>query len=143
VPEKLKEFETSKKDVKNGVEKMPPASTRLKDEDLYEPLGGKSAGANTLEEDELPVMGNHRPTFAKKGDMNVSLSDFVIKSVVGRGTFGKVFLVQKKDTNEVFAMKSLRKDVIIEYDQVESTKLEKEILLQADHPFLVGMSYVF
>lgn len=116
MPEKLKEFETSKKDVKNGVEKMPPASTRLKDEDLYEPLGGKSAGANTLEEDELPVMGNHRPTFAKKGDMNVSLSDFVIKSVVGRGTFGKVFLVQKKDTNEVFAMKSLRKDVIIEYD---------------------------
>ena len=40
-------------------------------------------------------------------------------------------------------MKSLRKDVIIEYDQVESTKLEKDILLQADHPFLVGMSYVF
>jgi serum/glucocorticoid-regulated kinase 2 len=40
-------------------------------------------------------------------------------------------------------MKSLRKDVIIDYDQVESTKLEKDILLQADHPFLVGMSYVF
>ena len=40
-------------------------------------------------------------------------------------------------------MKSLRKDVIIEYDQVESTRLEKDILLQADHPFLVGMSYVF
>jgi len=40
-------------------------------------------------------------------------------------------------------MKSLRKDVIIEYDQVESTKLEKDILLKADHPFLVGMSYVF
>ena len=40
-------------------------------------------------------------------------------------------------------MKSLRKDVIIDYDQVESTKLEKDILLQADHPFLVGMHYVF
>jgi hypothetical protein len=40
-------------------------------------------------------------------------------------------------------MKSLRKDVIIEYDQVESTKLEKNILMQADHPFLVGMNYVF
>jgi serum/glucocorticoid-regulated kinase 2 len=54
-----------------------------------------------------------------------------------------VFLVEKKNTKEVFAMKSLRKDVIIDYDQVESTKLEKEILLQADHPFLVGMNYVF
>lgn len=40
-------------------------------------------------------------------------------------------------------MKSLRKDVILDYDQVESTKLEKEILQQADHPFLVGMHYVF
>ena len=40
-------------------------------------------------------------------------------------------------------MKSLRKDVILDSDQVESTKLEKNILMQADHPFLVGMSYVF
>ena len=76
--------------------------------------------------------------------MDVSLSDFVIKKVIGRGSFGKVFLVQKKGINgEVYAMKSLRKDVIIEFDQVESTRLEKDILLQADHPFLVGMSYVF
>jgi serum/glucocorticoid-regulated kinase 2 len=54
-----------------------------------------------------------------------------------------VFLVQKSGSKEVYAMKSLRKDVILEYDQVESTKLEKDILLEADHPFLVGMSYVF
>ena len=40
-------------------------------------------------------------------------------------------------------MKSLRKDTILDYDQVESTLLEKDILLQADHPFLVGMDYVF
>lgn len=59
----------------------------------------------------------------------MGLSDFIIKKVIGRGSFGKVFLVQKKGTNEVYAMKSLRKDVIIDYDQVESTKLEKEILL--------------
>lgn len=40
-------------------------------------------------------------------------------------------------------MKSLRKDVIIDYDQIESTLLEKKILLEADHSFLVGMEYVF
>jgi hypothetical protein len=33
--------------------------------------------------------------------------------------------------------------VILEYEQVESTKLEKKILMQADHPFMVGMHYVF
>ena len=53
----------------------------------------------------------------------------MIRKVIGRGSFGKVFLVEKKDTKEVYAMKSLRKDVILDYDQVESTKLEKEILM--------------
>ena len=63
--------------------------------------------------------------------------------MIGRGSFGKVFLVVHKLSGEVYAMKSLRKDVILDSDQVESTKLEKNILMQADHPFLVGMSYVF
>lgn len=67
--------------------------------------------------------------YAKAGDKKVTLQDFEIKKVIGRGSFGKVFLVQKKGTKEVYAMKSLRKDVIIDYDQVESTKLEKEILM--------------
>jgi serine/threonine protein kinase len=73
----------------------------------------------------------------------VTLQDFIIKSVIGRGSFGKVFLVQHRQSGKVYAMKSLRKDVILDYDQVESTLLEKKILLEADHPFLVGMEYVF
>jgi serine/threonine protein kinase len=67
----------------------------------------------------------------------------VPKTVIGKGSFGKVLLVQQKGTSKVFAMKSLRKDVILEFDQVESTLLEKKILQKADHPFLVGMEYVF
>ena len=101
--------------------------------------------SNSLDDDDvLPEGGNHRPSFVSpEAEQDVTLSDFVIKSVIGRGSFGKVFLVQKRGASEVYAMKSLRKDIIIEYDQVESTRLEKDILLQADHPFLVGMRYVF
>lgn len=69
----------------------------------------------------------------------MSLQSFHFIKVIGRGSFGKVFLVKKKDDGNYFAMKSLRKDVIIDYDQIESTKLEQDILLKADHPFLVGM----
>lgn len=54
-----------------------------------------------------------------------------------------MFLVQKKDDQKLYAMKSLRKDVILENDQVESTKLEKDILLKAKHPFFVKMAYIF
>lgn len=118
VPGKVKEFETSKKDVKAGIERIPPDSYWQRSEDIYEPLKEETPqGPLTLEDDDLPaVPGNHRATFAKKGDIDVSLSDFSIKKVIGRGSFGKVFLVQKKNSGEVFAMKSLRKDVIIEYD---------------------------
>ncbi len=41
-----------------------------------------------------------------------------------------MFLVEKRDSKEIYAMKALRKDVLIDYDQVENTKLEKEILLK-------------
>ena len=78
-----------------------------------------------------------------KEEAKVDLKDFKIISVIGKGGFGKVFLVKKIKDGAVFAMKSLRKDIILEYDQIQSTMLEKQILLKADHPFLVGMEYVF
>lgn len=78
-----------------------------------------------------------------QSEKKADLKDFKIQSVIGRGSFGKVFLVQKIDDKAVYAMKSLRKDVILDYDQIESTLLEKDILLRANHPFIVGMEYVF
>ena len=73
----------------------------------------------------------------------VSLEDFQIMKVLGRGSFGKVTLVQYKQTGEYYAMKSLKKDVLLDQDQVESTILEKKILQSLDHPFLVGMVFCF
>ena len=73
----------------------------------------------------------------------VCLEDFQIIKVLGRGSFGKVCLVQYKPTKEYYAMKSLKKDVLLDQDQVESTILEKKILQTLDHPFLVGMVFCF
>lgn len=82
-------------------------------------------------------------TVYQRGKNNAELSDFVLKAVIGKGSFGKVFLVQHNIRMTVYAMKTLRKDVILEYDQLESTLLEKEILEKCHHPFLVGLDYVF
>ena len=119
----LKSHATSKKDVKNNVFKMPPEHCRLKNEDIYEPKsnddyasskGSFGDNSNLSLDDECK---NSIATFVKDpSQKSVSLKDFQIVSVIGRGSFGKVFLVKKKDTQEVFAMKSLRKDVILEYD---------------------------
>jgi len=73
----------------------------------------------------------------------VSLDDFQILKVLGRGSFGKVCLVQYQPTKEYYAMKSLKKDVLLDQDQIESTVLEKKILQSLDHPFLVGMIFCF
>ena len=54
-----------------------------------------------------------------------------------------MYLVENKQTSEVFAMKSIRKDKIIEYEQLESTLLEKHIALEHEHPFIVKMQYLF
>jgi serum/glucocorticoid-regulated kinase 2 len=71
----------------------------------------------------------------------LKLEDFKIISVLGRGTFGKVFLAEY---DGVFhAIKTIRKDVLIDMGQIENTKLEKSIMLDCQHPFLVGMDYVF
>ena len=73
---------------------------------------------------------------AHKSIKEVKLEDFKILKVIGRGSFGKVCLVEYIPTHEIYAMKSLKKDILIENDQIESTILEKEILQNIDHPFL-------
>lgn len=74
------------------------------------------------------LMREKSDTVYQRDDKQATLQDFNIKTVIGKGSFGKVFLVQHKLDLSVYAMKSLRKDVILEYDQLESTLLEKEIL---------------
>lgn len=74
---------------------------------------------------------------------DVTFDDFTFVMVIGRGTFGKVFLAELNTTKEMYAIKSIRKDVLIQYDQVDNTILEKDIMFECDHPFLVGMEYLF
>lgn len=64
-------------------------------------------------------------------------------SIVGRGTFGKVMLAHLPTNGKYYALKSMRKDVIMDRNSVENINLERLIMLQADHPFIVSMHYVF
>ena len=80
---------------------------------------------------------------ASRKASSVKLEDFKLITVLGRGTFGKVYLAELKLNKHLFAIKSIRKDVLLEFDQVNNTKLEKDILFSCDHPFLVGMDYLF
>lgn len=78
-----------------------------------------------------------------QGDQVGELNNFKLKKYIGAGGFGKVFLVQKDVTKEVFAMKVIKKDEVINAEMLEATLLEKRILSQTDHQFMVGTKYVF
>lgn len=74
---------------------------------------------------------------------DMTWDDFELISIIGRGTFGKVYLVRNKLQDKYYAMKVIRKDVVIQHESVESLQVEKLILNQVNHPFIIGMDYVF
>ena len=74
---------------------------------------------------------------------DVKLEDFNFINQLGSGTFGTVFLANLVGSKEQFAIKVIRKDVIIKHNQINAMFLEKEILFSANHPFLTGVDYVF
>ena len=73
----------------------------------------------------------------------VTKNDFETISVIGKGSYGKVVLVKKKDTQQLYAMKVLKKAEIIRRNQVEHTMTERRILENMKHPFIVKMDYAF
>jgi len=68
---------------------------------------------------------------------------FDLLKVVGRGSFGKVLQVRKKDTQKIYAMKILTKKDIIKRKEVEHTMAERNVLMQLQCPFLVGLKFSF
>jgi len=106
---------------------------------------GLSNTVNTLENTgSNSRFGRSSTLYSKKKDIKeVKLDDFQVLKVLGRGSFGKVCLVEYSATKEIYAMKSLKKDVLIDQDQIENTLLEKRILQSLEHPFLVGLVFCF
>ncbi|KAI9466917.1 kinase-like protein [Lactarius psammicola] len=70
--------------------------------------------------------------------------DFEFLKLIGRGTFGRVFQVRKRDTKRIYAMKVLSKKEIIAKKEVAHTIGERKILQRSlDSPFLVGLKFSF
>lgn len=71
------------------------------------------------------------------------MEDFKFLMVIGRGSFGKVFLAEFKHDKKLYAIKSVRKDVLIQSDQIQSVMREKDIMFECNHPFLVNLEFLF
>lgn len=73
----------------------------------------------------------------------LGVEDFEPLKVIGKGAFGEVRLVQKKDTGHIYAMKILRKADMLEKEQVAHVRAERDVLVEADHMWVVKMYYSF
>jgi len=69
--------------------------------------------------------------------------DFHYLTVLGRGNFGKVMQVKKKDTGRIYAMKILNKGTVVQNDAVQHTISERNVLRRVHHPFIVSLKFSF
>ncbi|KAK6828294.1 hypothetical protein PG989_005474 [Apiospora arundinis] len=73
----------------------------------------------------------------------LKIEDFDLLKVVGKGSFGKVMQVRKKDTNRIYALKTIRKAHIISRSEVAHTLAERSVLAQINNPFIVPLKFTF
>jgi serine/threonine protein kinase len=84
------------------------------------------------QEPQYPVVERTRITF----------DDFQLKKVIGRGRFGKILLVVKKDTGKVYAMKVIKKKKL-QHEERVIVFSERDVLIKLHHPFLAELHYTF
>ncbi|CDQ80701.1 unnamed protein product, partial [Oncorhynchus mykiss] len=94
-----------------------------------------------------PVMEEPETLYAvprKEHLHKFTLDNFILHKMLGKGSFGKVFLAELKSTREFFAVKALKKDVVLLDDDVECTMVERRVLSLAwEHPFLTHLHCTF
>jgi len=74
----------------------------------------------------------------------VNIEDFDFMKVLGKGSFGKVMLARKRDNQQVYAVKILKKEDIVEHDDYVCARVEKDVLsLAGDNPFLTKLYATF
>lgn len=98
-----------------------PNDSKINDENLYSQIN-----LNSIEEEE-----------------KVEITNFSCIGILGGGSFGDVFLVQKNDTKQNYAMKVLNKQRIMGQNLLKYVMAERNVLSLTSHPFIVKLYYSF
>ncbi|XP_070317715.1 ribosomal protein S6 kinase alpha-2 isoform X2 [Odocoileus virginianus] len=122
---------------------VEPMEIETTEEDLN--LDSEPTTEDTVEEEEGIVKEIDISHHVKAGFEKADPSQFELLKVLGQGSYGKVFLVRKvkgSDAGQLYAMKVLKKATLKVRDRVRS-KMERDILAEVNHPFIVKLHYAF
>lgn len=81
--------------------------------------------------------------FQPSTGQSFSIDDFELITVIGKGSFGKVMQVRKRDTSRIYALKTIRKQHIIERGEITHTLAERLVLARVHNPFIVPLKFSF
>lgn len=107
---------------------------------------GQTPGATNSNAPAAPNQQEAAPSVGgetKQASGRVSIEQFENIKLISKGAFGTVWLARKKGTEQIFAIKQLKKATIMRKNMVEHVIKEREILVRTDNPFVVKLFYAF
>ncbi|KAI0073494.1 AGC/Akt protein kinase [Panus rudis PR-1116 ss-1] len=82
-------------------------------------------------------------SFKPSSGQSLTIDDFELITVIGKGSFGKVMQVRKRDTSRIYALKTIRKQHIVERGEITHTLAERLVLARVNNPFIVPLKFSF
>ncbi|RXW24432.1 hypothetical protein EST38_g1404 [Candolleomyces aberdarensis] len=113
-----------------GIKFVPDFDEMGSQDQWYDFVGGSG---------KLQLGVAYQPTYGQ----SLSVDDFELMTVIGKGSFGKVMQVRKRDTGRIYALKTIRKAHIVSRNEITHTLAERLVLAQVDSPFIVPLKFSY
>ncbi|KAF9468505.1 AGC/Akt protein kinase [Collybia nuda] len=113
-----------------GIKFVPDFDDMGSQDQWYEVVGGTG---------KVQIGVSYQPSYGQ----SLTIDDFELITVIGKGSFGKVMQVRKRDTSRIYALKTIRKMHIVNRNEITHTLAERLVLAQVNSPFIVPLKFSF
>ncbi|KAF8827641.1 hypothetical protein HHX47_DHR4000280 [Lentinula edodes] len=113
-----------------GIKFVPDFENMGTEDRWYEVVGGSG---------KIQIGVSYQPHYGG----SLTIDEFELITVIGKGSFGKVMQVRKRDTSRIYALKTIRKAHIVHRNEITHTLAERLVLAQVNSPFIVPLKFSF